>query len=137
MQLLRILGFEILFKAALWANAAKPPRHHKYRELWADLPAPVQRDIMAVARAYSGNAADFTRLDDLLGDWQFVFEKARYYYELYEGQSREEQQRAGAEWIAAGAPAGTARVRYHPLELERLIEGLRTFVDRAIKCIDG
>ena len=84
---LRILGFEILLKCALVVGGVKPARNHKYVQLWRELPSDAQASILAGARARMPGHADLSDLDNLLNWYQFVFEKARYHYELYKGYS--------------------------------------------------
>ena len=128
---LRILGFEILLKCALMVSGIKPARHHKYIELWRQLPTPTQTAILMAARRRMPGHADLSNLDGLLTWYQFIFERARYHYELYEGYSLQEQRELGELWLALGAPTNEAVVQYHPLELECLISGLEQFIEGA------
>jgi hypothetical protein len=92
---LRILGFEILLKCALVVTGIKPARHHKYVQLWRELPSGAQATVLAAAGSRMRGHADLSNLDNLLNWYQFVFEKARYHYELYEGYSLQEQRELG------------------------------------------
>ncbi len=128
---LRILGFEILLKCALVVGGVKPARNHKYVQLWRELPSDAQASILAGARARMPGHADLSDLDNLLNWYQFVFEKARYHYELYKGYSLEEQHELGELWVSLGSPTEEAIVQYYPSELECLIHGLEQFIERA------
>jgi hypothetical protein len=99
---LRILGFEILLKCALVVAGVKPKRNHNYVELWGDLPAGARATILAAARARMPGHADLSNLDNLLNWYQFVFEKARYHYDLYGGYSLQEQRELGELWVSLG-----------------------------------
>ena len=65
----------------------------------------------------------------LLTWYQFVFERARYHYELFAGYSLAEQHELGELWISLGAPSEEALVQYFPLELTCLIHGLKEHLD--------
>ena len=71
---------------------------------------------------------DFSNIEELLKNYQFVFEKARYYYEFYEGKTLEEQHEIAASWAEKGSPLEKADVRYFPDELECLIYGLSEYI---------
>lgn len=125
---LRVLGFEILLKCALMLTGAKPARHHKYVQLWRALPADAQASILEAAHLRMPGHANLSDLDNLLNWYQFIFEKARYHYELYEGYTLQEQHELGELWISLGAPDDEAVVQYHPNELGCLIHGLERFI---------
>jgi len=128
---LRILGFEILLKCALMVSGVKPARHHKYVDLWKNLSPNTPALVLGAARARMPGHADLSDLQNLLTWYQFVFERARYHYELYEGYSLQEQHELGELWVSLGAPTEEAVVQYHPLELECLIYGLEQFIENA------
>jgi hypothetical protein len=130
--IIRILAFEVLLKAACLASGVEPPRTHDYNRIWGELPLSAQDEILMFAQGRMPGHTDFTRLDNILTDYKFVFERARYYYELYENVSLEQQRRVGEEWEARGALEQEAAVRYHPLELQCLTEGLIAYVERAL-----
>jgi hypothetical protein len=75
--------------------------------------------------------ANLSNLDSLLNSYQFVFEKARYHYELFKGYSLEEQRELGELWVSLGSPTEEAIVQYYPSELECLIHGLEQFIQNA------
>lgn len=87
---------------------------------------------MAVARARMPGHADLSDLDKLLYWFQFVFEKARYGYELHDGMTPEEVSEKGRLWEERGAPIEDAEIQYYPSELECLAEGLAKYVERAL-----
>jgi hypothetical protein len=129
---LRVLAFEVVLKAAVLASGAPRAGGHKYNELWNKLPATAQDKIMAVARARMPGHADLTDLGKLLFWYQFVFERARYGYELYDGYTPEQVRELGEYWEELGAPIEEALVQYYPSELECLTEGLIKYVDSAL-----
>lgn len=65
----------------------------------------------------------------MLDDWQFVFTKGRYYFELNQYLSLGEQRENGEDWIARGAPLPEAQVRFHPDELLALAAGLIDYIE--------
>jgi hypothetical protein len=129
---LRVLAFEVLLKAAVLASGAARAGGHKYTELWDKLPATTQDMILAVARTRMPGNADLSDLGRLFFWYQFVFERARYGYELYDGYTPEEVRELGKYWAELGAPIEEALVQYYPSELECLTEGLIQYVQNAL-----
>jgi hypothetical protein len=127
--LLRILGFEILLKCAIRLSGQTPKQHHDYVKLWLALPGYAQKEILQTARERSRGHTDFSDLDKLLRWYQFVFERARYHYELYEGWTPEEMNEFGKLWEELGAPTNEAVVQYHPEELFCLVEALKAYIE--------
>lgn len=131
-MLIRVLAFEVLLKAALLTATGRVRRVHDYRRLWAMLPAGVRTVVLATAQRRMPGHADLSDLDKLLLGFQFIFEKARYHYELYEGYSLIEQRELGELWLDLGAPTEEAVVQYFPLELRCLTEALLAYVKDAV-----
>ena len=129
---LRVLAFEVLLKAAVLASGRLRAAGHDYKHLWKMLPAASQDEIMGVARARMPGHADLADVDKLLHWFQFVFEKARYSYELHDGQTPEQVREKGHKWEERGAPIDEADIRYYPSELECLTEGLVKYVENAL-----
>jgi hypothetical protein len=127
--LLQILGFEILLKCAIRLSGQSPRQHHDYSKLWLALPGYAQTEILEAAKARSPGHTDFSDLGKLLRWYQFVFEKARYHYELYEGWTPEEMHEFGTLWDEIGAPTKEAVVQYYPEELFCLNEALKTYIE--------
>ncbi len=126
--LLKILGFEILLKCSLLVSNQKPKKTHNYYELWLCLPGNAQKKIIQNAEYRMHDINDLSNIEDLLNNYQFVFEKARYYYEFYEGKTLEEHHEIGVLWAKKGSPLEEADVRYFPDELECLIYGLSEYI---------
>lgn len=127
--ILSILGFEILLKCAIRLSGQTPKQHHNYAKLWLALPGDAQKELLKVAKERSPSHTDFSDLARLLRWYQFVFEKARYHYELYEGWTPEEMSELGRLWEELGAPTNEAVVQYYPEELFCLIEALKAYVE--------
>jgi hypothetical protein len=130
--LLRILGFEVLLKCAILLSGEMPRKNHRYADLWNVLPAAVRDDVLVAASLRMPGYTDFSDATKLLKAYQFVFEKARYYYELYEGYTLEEQAEFGQLWEELGAPLDEAHVQYFPHELTCLIHGLKLYIERRL-----
>ncbi len=128
-QILCILGFEVLLKCALQLCAVPPTKTHDYYQLWLKLPPTVQSEIMSSAAGRMPGHADLSNLNQLMCAYRHVFEKARYYYEFYEGKTLQEQHEEGVNWEALGAPVDVAKVRYYPMELDCLIHELRIYIE--------
>ena len=97
--------------AHLWS---KGEIQSQLREALAWLPGYVQSEILAVAVQNMPGHIDLSRLEELLRWYQFIFEKARYHYELYEDYTFAEQRELGKYWVSIGAPTEEAVVQYHP-----------------------
>lgn len=129
---IKILGFEILLKCALVLNNQKPPRNHKYYNLWLGLPVKVRSEILQYANSWMSDINDISNLEELLNNFQFIFEKVRYFYEFYEGYTLDEQHELGQFWKDIGAPLDEAEVRYYPDELECLIFGISEYIKKKV-----
>lgn len=131
--IIRILGFEVLLKCAALLSLGKIPRlGHGYFQLWEKLPAEASNEIMRIALAHMPGHSDLNQMKTLLDAYEFIFKRARYYYELYEGRTKEQVREAGERWIANGAKTEDAAVVYYPNELSCLIEGLSRFIARRL-----
>lgn len=75
---------------------------------------------------------DFENLQELLKNYQFIFEKVRYFYEFYEGYTLDEQHELGQFWKDIGAPLDEADVRYYPDELECLIFVISKYIKEKV-----
>lgn len=126
---LKVLAFEVLLKCAVLLVNQSPSKHHNYNKLWAALPGATQKQILAVATQRMPGHVDFSNLKKLLGWYQFVFEKARYQYEIYDGYSDEQVSELGELWESLGSPVEEAVVQYHPNELTCLVFSLRQFIE--------
>lgn len=127
--LLRILGFEILLKCAIRLSSQTPQQHHNYAKLWLALPGYASKEILGVAKDRMPGHTDFSDLKKLLNWYQYIFERARYHYELYEGYTFKEQKELGERWEELGAPTHEAVAQYYPQELFCLIEGLKAHIE--------
>ena len=130
--LLRILAFEVLLKCAIHLTGQEPARHHVYTKLWCALPGSVQKEVLDVASNRMPGHSDLSRLDELLKWYQYIFEKARYHYELYRAYSADEYRELAHLWEELGAPTHEAVVQYYPSELRCLIDGLRSFIEKRL-----
>jgi hypothetical protein len=131
-SLLRILAFEVLLKCAVVTNGGTPSRSHNYLALWQSLPQNAQDAIVTVAANRMPGHADLSNLEWLLRNYRFIFERARYFYEFYEGYTLKEQSELGQFWVDLGSPNNEADVQYKPNELTCLIEGLLAHVKRKL-----
>lgn len=130
--IIRILAFEVLLKSALLITNQEPKSTHNYKNLWRALPGHARKEILAVASQQMPGHADLSNIDKLLLGYQFIFERARYHYELYDDYSLTEQHELGQYWLEIGAPIEEAVVRYYPLELECLIAGMNAYIEKAL-----
>jgi hypothetical protein len=102
--LLRILGFEVLLKCALRLSGKTSPQSHDYAALWRQLPSDAQDEILATACTRMPGHADLSDMERLLTTFEFIFKRVRYYYELYEGYTLNQEHELGRRWIEKGAP---------------------------------
>lgn len=129
---LNILAFEILLKCALILAGTKGLKTHCYLKLWNHLPTTDRDEILVVARKEMPGHADLSDVTRLLGWYQYIFEKARYPYEIYEGYSEGELRDLSEFWMSLGAPSEEALIQYFPNELMCLIAGLRSYIERRV-----
>ncbi len=129
---LRVLAFEVLLKAAVLASGQTKARGHDYRTLWGLLPPAAQNQIIQVAAMRMPGYADLSNIDVLLYWYRFIFERARYGYEIQEGLTAEEVYEKGRLWVDRGAPVDQAEIQYHPIELECLTHGLIKYVEQSL-----
>ena len=122
--LLKVLALEVLLKALLLKTTGAGQQSHRYIDLWAKLPEGTRSKVLEVARARYPGHADLTNIEKLLCVYEYIFKKARYGYEIYEGMSLVEQAQLGEDWRARGAPTNEADIQYFPLELSALLEGM-------------
>ncbi|TAM95291.1 MAG: hypothetical protein EPN40_10715 [Rhodanobacteraceae bacterium] len=136
-SLLRILALEVLLKCAVITNGGTPQKSHNYLALWQSLPKSAQDAILTVAADRMPGHADLSNLEWLLPNYRFVFERARYFYEFYEGYTLQEQSELGKFWVDLGSPEHEADVQYKPNELTCLIDGLLAYVKRELGVDQG
>lgn len=119
-------------KAAVIATGTGRATGHKYDGLWNKLPANVQAFIIDIATSHMPGHADLSDVGRLFYWYQFIFERARYGYELYDAYTPEEMRQLGADWVERGAPVEEAIIQYYPNELECLTEGLIKYVESVL-----
>jgi hypothetical protein len=130
--LLSILGFEILLKCSLILSNAPAAKTHRYVKLWNALPDSGREEILDVANARMPGHADLSEIEKLLNWYQYIFEKVRYPYEMFEGYSLQEEKDLAELWVSLGAPTEEALIQYYPMELACLIAGVRSYVERRV-----
>ena len=130
-SILRLLGFEVLPKAAQLKATGRYGRSHCYSRLWAELPSTVQTAVLDSARQRFQSHVDLTRMDRLLRDWEFAFTRGRYFFEIYEDYNLAQQRELGEYWESLGAPEAEADVRFNPMEMDAIIHGLVEYVQNA------
>lgn len=123
--LLDLLAFELLLKVVVERSTNSVAHGHKYRDLFASLPAQEQSTILRIAGERIGPSALGANHESVLSDLGSNFVSLRYPYEMCGHLTQEEYGRAGAAWIAAGAQFRDAEYRYYPEELLGLIFALR------------
>lgn len=123
-QIIRILAFEVLLKCALLLAGQSPKANHNYAKHWLGLPGAARKEILTLAADRMAGSTDFSDVPTLLNWYQYIFEKARYGYELFDGFSAEEKTEIEEIWVTDGSLNQEAFVQYYPLELQSLIFGL-------------
>ncbi|WP_367848594.1 hypothetical protein [Rhodoferax sp. WC2427] len=131
-SIIRILAFEVLLKAALLVSRQEPKQSHNYRTLWLGMPGYARKEILAFASERMPGLANLSQIEKFLFWYQYIFEKSRYHYELYDGYTLAEQNELGQSWLETGARTEDAVVQYYPLELECLIAGLKAYIENAL-----
>lgn len=141
-HLLRVLGFEVLMKAALRIFAVKyPTAKHRYLELWERMPLEGRQEILGAAVNRLGgirdpsspsnaavNLCNSKDLERVLNHAERFFTRARYQYEYFDGFTEEEQRAVEARWLERAAPQEEADIVTYAPEIDALITGLRALI---------
>lgn len=130
--LLSILGFEILLKCALLLINKQYSKGHDYEKLWAEIPEPVQCEILKNARSRMPGHTDLSDIKKLLAAYNNIFLNARYSYEKYESLTRQQMQERESDWLNSGAKINDADWVYYPSELFCLIYGLQSYIEQKL-----
>jgi hypothetical protein len=129
-NILRILGMEILLKAAVALSGTEPKKSHNYLALWNQLPDNVRTQITDIAKRRMPGHADLSNIPKLLTWYRYIFEEVRYPYEAFENYAEDEIRELSRFWGEdLEADIEEALVRYYPSELTCLIEGLKVYVE--------
>lgn len=132
-SILRILGMEILLKAAVALSGNEPVKSHNYVAIWKQLPVDVRDSVMEVANKRMPGHADLSDVPKLLTWYRYIFEKVRYPYEEFENYTEAEIRELSRYWGEdLDASLEDALVRYYPSELTCLIEGLKAYVEHQL-----
>ncbi len=124
--LLDLLGFELLLKLLVVEHTGESaPWHHRYADVFALLPLPLQEQILGLAGERVGPSALSVEPTKVLKDLGSNFIALRYPFQKYEGLSESEYQALGNEWVESGAATESATFRYHPEELRGLIHAVK------------
>ena len=127
--ILRILAFEVLLKSAIVLSGQTPKATHKYQTLWLALPGYAQKAILKFAEDRMPGHTDFADLNKLLSWYQYIFEKARYGYEILQDYTTEEQSELMQMWLQDGTRTEDALEQYYPDELVCLTQGLCSYIE--------
>lgn len=133
---LGILGFEILLKTAVFLAGCPRDRldySHRYFDIWNKLPTADRAEILKTARARMPHHADLSDIRRVLNAWQYVFEQGRYYYELYENWTLDQQHEFGEYWLEIGGPIEEADIKYYPQELTCMIDALKAYLEPRLR----
>ena len=124
--LLELLGFELLLKIVYELRTGQaPPKHHRYAEIYGNLPALTQEELLRLTGERIGPSALSTDPTAVLTELGNNFIHLRYPYDKYAGMTQDEYERSGDEWIQRGARNEEAVFRYFPEELFGLTESVK------------
>lgn len=142
---LRVLGLEVLLKAALkLAGVDYPARGaggHDYEALFHRLPSDARREILTVAiDRMRGLPEDYPKVDisngrglnKVLRQSTEFFTRARYQYEFLEDHTVEEQRAIEERWMERGGPSEEADSVSHPEEVGAISAGLRAYIESGV-----
>jgi HEPN domain-containing protein len=124
-HLLSLLAFELLLKLVYEIELGKPPRNHKYDQMFSKLPREIQERLIALAEEQIGRAWLSVNLDAVLKEWAKNFIDLRYPYERYEGMTEAEYKSFCEDWKKRGAPLEGAQFRFYPEELRGMLHAVR------------
>ncbi|TES60688.1 hypothetical protein E2P84_44115 [Burkholderia cepacia] len=128
--LLELIGFELLLKFTAYTSEprnieCKRSFRHNYKKIFDALPQSTQSRLLTLAGDRIGPSGLSSGRDAIFADWTANFDGLRYPFEKYEGDTAEEYQARGDEWLKKGAPLDAATFRFHHLELVGLLHALR------------
>lgn len=138
-QLLGILAFEILLKAAWLLEKNKIASFgHNYVDGFAKLSDPTKVYVIEKGNqefeTYS--TLNLVSVDSILKDLEKNFLDGRYDYEVNMELSDFENEQKGINWHRAGSDLAKADFRYRPDELDALRYGLRCWVEDRLRQTD-
>lgn len=135
-SLLSVLALEILLKCARFMDSGAHPKSHDYVAAWKKLHVQTREEVLLKAKLRMPGHADLSDVEELLRIFRRAFEKARYQYEAYEGQSAAEVEARGDAWVANGSRLADADFVYRPNELCALTFGFRHHIRCRLKLVD-
>ncbi len=127
--LLKLLGFELLLKAALYYEKGQEDYSHNYYAVYCTFSRSLKQRLLSEAQVIS-QIFDFRdRIRSLLKWYEYNFIRLRYPFQSYRDMSETEYKEYGDLYIELGCPDGEAEFEYYPEELRGLYLALGAYLD--------
>jgi len=129
--LLKLLGFELLMKGALYVDKGQEDFSHNYYAVYCTLSRDLKRKIVGEAQQVSQIFDIKERIESLLKWYEYNFVRLRYPFHNYKNMSEEEYKQYSDLYAELGCPEGEAEFEYFPEELRGLFIALQTYVAKS------
>ncbi len=126
--LLKLLGFELLLKAALYIDKNKENITHNYKAIYHTLSRDVKAAIISEAKIISQIFDIDERIEKLLENFSDNFIRLRYPFDSYKGFTETEYREYGKLYADLGCPDHESEFEYYPEELRGLFLALEKYV---------
>ena len=128
--MLKLLGFELLLKAALYIDKDKEDYSHNYYAIYCTLSREVKKELISEAKMVSQIFDIDERIKKILDWYSYNFVRLRYPFMSYKGLSESEYKEYSELYADLGFPEGEAEFEYYPEELRGLFMSLDKYVSK-------
>lgn len=129
--LLKLLGFELLLKAALYVDKRQEDFSHNYYAVYCTLSKELKEKLIGDAQQASQIFDIKKRIELLLRWYEYNFVRLRYPFQNYENMTEEEYKQYSNLYMELGCPDGEAEFEYYPEELRGLFIALQNYVAKS------
>jgi hypothetical protein len=126
--LLKLLGFELLFKAVLYFDKGQENYTHNYYAIYCTISRQLKQRLISDAQETSQVFDIESRIENLLKWYEYNFIRLRYPFMSYRGMSESEYNEYSSLYRELGCPDGEAEFEYYPMELEGIYRALEAYL---------
>jgi len=131
--LLKLLGFELLLKAALYAEKSQENHNHNYYAVYCTLSPQLKIFLISEAQIESQVFDIEERVEIILKWYRYNFVRLRYPFQSYKGMSESEYEEYSNLYAELGCPEGEAEFEYYPRELHGLYIALEIYLNKKLQ----
>ncbi|MEC4686053.1 MAG: hypothetical protein VST71_10030 [Nitrospirota bacterium] len=128
--LLKLLGFELLLKAALYIDKGKEDYSHNYYAVYCTLSRDVKKNLVSEAQQISQIFDIKDKIKNILTWYSDNFVRLRYPFNSYKCLTEPEYKEYSKLYSELGCPEGEAEFEYYPEELRGLFMALEVYVKK-------